>query len=214
VDEVAAFTLERLRGNWGTVMKSDAVRQATERLLKARQAAADLAKVHKDMSTFRSAWSDFLIASSAIYSKLEQGAKGTGTSQAWFGRKKHERKTDSLLRYIHHARNADYHGIEDVSRGTWAVDIEYDRGTSFEVAGNTDNPHELNFPSYSGKTPPQVVNVEGPTPLLISVVDSGVRYDPPTEHAGQPITDKSPAGLASLAVNYLQQLIDEARKLP
>src|SRR5207249_4288002 len=58
------------------------------------------------------AWSAFIMAASTIYSKLEQGAKSSGKSQGWFGRKKKERRTDALLRYLHFARNSDEHGLE------------------------------------------------------------------------------------------------------
>jgi hypothetical protein len=33
-----------------------------------------------------------------------------------YGRAKHERRNDPLLSYIHHARNADEHGIKDITR--------------------------------------------------------------------------------------------------
>lgn len=194
-------------------MKPEAVRQAKERLAKVRQAGAALEGAIEDLHAFRGHWSDFLIAASAVYSKLEQGSKTTGRSPEWFGRKKRERKDDELLRYIHHARNADYHGIEDVTRGGWAVDIEYDRGSSFEIAGNTDNPHEFTLDSYTGKNPPKILAVEGPTPVLIPVKDSNVTYDPPSMHLGQTIVDRSPRSIAKLGTIYLENMIHEAEQL-
>jgi hypothetical protein len=50
-----------------------------------------------------SAWTDLLLASGTFFSKLEQGAKGASSSEYWFGLKKHQRKTDPVLRYIHMA---------------------------------------------------------------------------------------------------------------
>lgn len=61
------------------------------------------------------AWSDFLVFANRVFSKLEQGAKSNGKSKAWFDSKKHERRTNTLLRYVHHARNADEHGIRRVT---------------------------------------------------------------------------------------------------
>jgi hypothetical protein len=92
-------------------------------VLAVEQAKARLAKAERALIAFRSAtkiedaeeaWSDFLIAASTIYSKLEQGSKASPSSQGWFGRKKKERKDDPLLRYLHFARNSDEHGIERV----------------------------------------------------------------------------------------------------
>src|SRR5438132_1660188 len=95
-------------------MNSDAVSQSIVRLQKAKNAAERLEKA-KSYEEAEDAWTDFLLAGSAIYSKLQQGAKSSSKSQAWFGIKKKERKDDELLRYIHHARNSDEHGIEHVT---------------------------------------------------------------------------------------------------
>ena len=94
-------------------MHSRAIEQAEIRLDRVRASTETLclAKSYKELEI---AWIDFLSASSTIYSKLEQGAKGFGKSEAWFGRKKNERRTDELLRYNHHARNSEEHGIDEV----------------------------------------------------------------------------------------------------
>ena len=76
--------------------------------------ALAMIKAAKSFDEAEAAWTDFLVAAGAIYSKLEQGAKGHNTSEPWFGRKKKIRKDDPLLRYIHFARNSNEHGIERV----------------------------------------------------------------------------------------------------
>jgi hypothetical protein len=93
--------------------------------------------------------------SSTIYSKLEQGAKGCGPSDAWFGRKKYDRKTDPLLRYIHHARNADEHGLEAVTSHDPASLSVGGGGTyKTKVIEGGHLPHlEI---TYLGGPPPQV----------------------------------------------------------
>jgi hypothetical protein len=105
-------------------MDSTAVEQAKSRLLKAEK-SLDAMKAAKSVGDAEEAWTDFLLASSTIYSKLEQGAKGCSKSVPWFGRKKNERRSDPLLRYLHFARNSAEHGIERVaatSPPNWSYD--------------------------------------------------------------------------------------------
>jgi hypothetical protein len=47
-----------------------------------------------------------------------------------------------------------------------------------------------------------------------TVTDRGVRYDPPDSHLGQPINDRTAAGLATLALKYLENMLAEARAFP
>lgn len=64
------------------------------------------------------AWSNFLIMANRVYVKLEQGAKISSKSNAWFGRKKHERRNDPLLSYVKNARDADEHGLMKITERT------------------------------------------------------------------------------------------------
>jgi hypothetical protein len=91
----------------GGILKQSSVLQAKARLEKAKSALAKLEDGPiKDTAVFRSAWSDFLLATASIYFKLEQGAKGNGPSEGWYGRKKHERKADPLLSYLHRCEDS------------------------------------------------------------------------------------------------------------
>jgi hypothetical protein len=68
-------------------MDSQAVEQAQSRLRRAKKALEAL-KTATNYEEAEEAWSDLLLASATIYSKLEQGSKSKGTSAGWFGRKK------------------------------------------------------------------------------------------------------------------------------
>ncbi len=118
-------------------MQKSAVEQARRRLSTAKTAYHD----YQSATNFegkKQNWTLFLTALSTIYSKLEQGSKGSGKSQAWFGRRKRERKTDDLLSYLHHARNSDEHGLEEVTEAIeWRVDLNKGRG-SITLDGNLD----------------------------------------------------------------------------
>ena len=98
-------------------MNLQAVEQAKIRLAKAEK-TFDAMRSSTTLEDMEEAWTDFLIAVSAIYSKLEQGAKGNSKSEGWFGRKKRERRKDPLLKYLHAARNSNEHGIERIVEST------------------------------------------------------------------------------------------------
>lgn len=190
-------------------MKKAAIAQAGNRIDKAKRSIAEF-KSAKRFDIAASAWSDFLIAASGVYSKLEQGAKGAGKSEAWFGRKKHERKNDQLLRYLHHARNADEHGIEPTTANR----------RSFEVRGGGSYRFDGTFGSHTDMT---ITHQDGPPPIiefgtkivLAPVTDTrfGDRFEPPTEHLGAPIPEPDPEIVAALALSYLEGLISEAAEL-
>lgn len=168
----------------------------------------------KKFAEFEVAWSDFLLAASKIFSKLEQGAKISGPSKAWYGRQKHTRRTDPLLSYVHHARNADEHGILPItdlkpggigirSAGTTQIKkmvIKTDKdGGSLEAETSGD---------------PLLITITPSIVRLIPVFDHGDEYKPPTEHLGAIISDPAPVVIAELALAFLRAMTDEASKLP
>jgi hypothetical protein len=51
------------------------------------------------------------------------------------------------------------------------------------------------------------------TSRLVPVIDHGDKYDPPTEHLGVPLKDRSPLGVADLGLAFLRSMTDDAAKL-
>lgn len=189
-----------------------AVEQAKVRLRRAGEAVQRL-KVADSYEAEEDAWTDFLLACSAIYSKLEQGAKVRGKSSGWFGQKKKERKDDPLLRYLHFARNSDEHGIERI--------VERQLGSSV-----------LRRPlKYKERVPMKVVPIDQKTMLptgdwhdafapgahllLVRVHDHrfGDSCDPPTAHMGVTIDHRYPHTLAEAAMPYFDALVRDAESL-
>ncbi len=197
-------------------MDTQAVEQAKGRLQRADKALYAL-KTAANYDEAEEAWSDFLLAASTIYSKLEQGSKSKGTSAGWFGRKKKERKDDPLLRFLHHARNSDEHGIERVAaRGGNPTDLggkplmfnEYREHVILDVRDpKTGEIKEQNIKAI----------LHGPSLTMVRVHDSrfGDFCDPPTKHMDKTIEveDNSLIGVAGLGLTYLTNLIAEAEKL-
>lgn len=191
-------------------MNPAAIEQATIRLQRAEKALADLksAKYFDDAET---AWSDFLLASSGIYSKLEQSSKGYTRSEPWFGAEKSLRKTDQLLRYIHFARNADEHGIEFVTEQSLdnlnlnfnerhPVQVQRIDQTTFEPEGDLID-----------------AVLAGPTIKLVRVYDRrfGDFADPPEVHLGKvvPFGSSFPHDVGDAALSYLRSMVARAKIL-
>lgn len=111
-------------------MDKVAVAIASEHL--ARAAALRGVENAHTLTEIEAARSDFLVAANRVFSKLEQGAKTNGTSKGWFGRKKHDRRTDPALRYVHHARNADEHRLKKVTERSARSALGLALGVSME----------------------------------------------------------------------------------
>ena len=192
-------------------MNPNAIEQAKIRLQRAEKALAEL-RAAEYFDDAESAWSDFLLASSGIYSKLEQGAKGYPKSEPWFGAEKNLRKTDPLLRYIHFARNAEEHGIErvtDRSMDNWNLKFNERRPLQMQrLNKETEEPE--------GDLVDAVL--AGPTLKVVRVYDRrfGDFADPPETHLGKiiPFGSSFPDEVAAAAIVYLRSMIECAEKLP
>lgn len=177
-------------------MKSKAIERAKDRLNRASQAveALDNANGFEQVSA---AWYDFLLASDAIYEQLRAGSSRSDRSRGWFNNKAGQRKADPLLNYLHHARNAEYHGIEDV--------VEKHTQTANVVSSSGVN-------VLSSKGQNVICNR---TVLRLTGVDdrNGNSYPPPSSHNGNPVSDQRPHAIAQLALQYFHQLVAEAKVL-
>jgi hypothetical protein len=192
-------------------MEPLAVEQAKSRLVKAGEALQAL-KSATNYQMAESAWTDFLIAASTIYSKLEQGSKKNGKSRGWFGLKKRERKDDPLLRYLHQARNSDEHGIERVvervpGSAAFGRTLRYGERVPVQIAP---------IDPITGK-PGEFVEgfIPGQNIALIRVYDRRFNdfCDPPTEHRGKPVDSRFVYELGIVAFDYLTELLSEAETL-
>jgi hypothetical protein len=189
-------------------MNPKAVEQAENHFLAAEKAVGEL-KSAKSFVEAKNAWSAFLAASSTIYAKLEQGKKGFPKSEPWFGRIKHVRLSDPLLRYILVARNVDTHGLESVTS-------EF-KDNSF-LKFNEVLPIKVVVPPDNGEAEGRELDavIAGPTIKLAKVVCK--KYgaaDPPDSHLGNPVPygRDFPYQVAVVALAYLRSMIDEAAKL-
>lgn len=192
-------------------MNPHAIPKARARLSEARAAIEEIVADLPDVPIFQDRWHTFLVKSCSIYSILEQASKGNGRSEAWFGRKKHERKKDPLLSYIHHARNTEQYSVVGSSERGYLDIISKNR---YSKTITSKIPGRLPILIMTAGRPAHF-QVLPPGYFLVSVKDD--RYDdtfaPPNEHLGIPINHPDPVTVARLALAYIQGMVEEASLL-
>jgi hypothetical protein len=212
--------LPRTRLNSGCLVGLDlvimdplAVKQAQIRLERAKQALATLETKKVTPAEIQTAWSNFLLATNSVYSKLREGAKTDGKSKAWFGRVKHIRKTDELLSYIHHARNSEEHDLAGslITKGIRFVPAD----SRITFTENDDGSPSNIFIPENMKKGEAVGRMMAPEMRLTSVKDGRYNdvFHPPSSHLGKPLADNSLVTIMRLAMQYLDGLVSEAAAL-
>lgn len=196
-------------------MDNRAVRKAHSRLRAAKKALNDLAGC-QSYDAFADVWYVLLFSAKGVYTVLEQGAKISPKSRAWFEDKARERRSDPLLQYLYEARNTDEHGIAPVlehAPGQLNIGVmKPGFSTRFQVNGSLGLGKELEITPLDEK--PLLIELTSACARLTQVHDRhGRPYDPPDSHFGQPITSQRPAAVAELWIAYLESLIQDAERL-
>jgi hypothetical protein len=148
-----------------------------------------------------------------IYSKLEQGSKGNSKSRKWYDQKTHARRIDSLLCYLHHARNSDEHTLELIS-GFGISGKSLQDGVTIGIDDTKTSVH-IDFKEGHEPEPgsgiAQLTVGFYPRPVMDTRFND--RFDPPDIHLARTITDRTAGGIATLALKYLEALLAEANML-
>ncbi len=191
-------------------MKARAVEKARARLKVAEDAVQRMKESDNPMSEFETNWYAFLAAQNSVFSILEQGAKSGGASKGWFDGVKHHRKSDPLLRYLHHARNSDEHSIEgNIERHEMEL-VSKLPGTKITPGSETKSgqPH---IAMTVGQ--PVDIKVMMPGLRLVAVTDRNVVYAPPNLPRDQQVGDNEPLSAAEACLSHLRRLLAEAERL-
>jgi hypothetical protein len=188
-------------------MEKRAVEQARIQFDHASKALADL-KGSNDFAAIERHWTEFLGAAGRVFNKLEQGAKVSGESRAWFGRKHGQRRSDPLLRYVWHARNVNEHSLEQVAElnpghAKVVEPTKRDLAALAEWEKTETRPHAV-----LGLVEAVFSHV-----ALKSVTDRAVPFPPPDTHLGAKVEHKTPAHVGDLELAYLAAMIAEAESL-
>jgi len=155
-------------------------------------------------------WRAFLEAADDVFAKLQKGAQKNDASQKWWGKLKQLRKDDPLLSYIHHARRIEKHGLTfSTQMSAPAIEL-VDR--TYAIPQERRGKELLIDIGHPGK----LVKTVLPTSVgLVPVVDDqyGDVFPVPKTHMGKPLTPTTIDDFAELALNTLEEIINEARDL-
>lgn len=182
-----------------------------------------------DLDSAKSAWSDFLEQHYRVFEKLRAATRDTAHA-GWFGEITHDRKSDALLSYVHHARNADSHGISEVTQEQAEASsighVLKGGETGVVIAARPPNQsyssefRVQNMVIYNGRVvraevesldgKPVAMDYRPERLILIPVVDRGVKYRPPTKHFDSEIADVTVIDVARLAFEYAERRVTEA----
>ena len=160
---------------------------AASRELKRAARAHRLISLAETLDDADDAWAAFLTHANRVYLKLRAACHGHPMDWRWWKKKMDERRDDTLLAYIHHARNCDTHRLDQMTEHVPAGQRVFD------------------VPGF-GK-----VAHSGPAHLrLLPVVDKGVTYNPPIDHMQKGIVYADAGHVAFLASVHLHDLVAEA----
>jgi hypothetical protein len=159
---------------------------------------------------FEDEWKHFLDALEKSWTKLEVAlAHAPKSVRAWLSSYVNFRRTDSLVVYLHHARNADQHTLlEIVEKRPAELGIRRAPGakTSYINTMIIDGEGKLAHFDAVGMqaivTPPAIA--------LLPVIDRGREFAVPHEHYGMPLTTVAPNCVAVLGLRFYEVAISEA----
>lgn len=187
-------------------MKEKNFDAAAQSLDQCRQIVTDMNQV-LDAARMEILWSDFLIGSQRVFSKL--AAASEGKSAAWFGKIAKERGEDELLVYVHQARHADEHGLEKV-----ASPVGGDLQVNEDAAGKGMLIKELRIGNGSVENldaENAAIRFNPADAVLHPVKNRGRTYPPPNTHEGKPWTENNAQAVAKAVLAYMEKTVAEGK---
>ncbi|MFM0507636.1 hypothetical protein [Paraburkholderia sp. RL17-373-BIF-A] len=174
--------------------------------LKRARDAVDSMKAKKHPAERAECWQDFLVHLERVWNKAHAHFSKSPKWSGWRSPYEHLRKTDPLLSYLRHARNADEHTANPISTKTpGGLAINPARGTSLNI-----HRMEMKGGRVMLKTDAPVrFQIAGGEAVPIPVIDSGVEYLLPTHHRDKPIEPKF-VEMAELAIAFYEDALTKA----
>jgi hypothetical protein len=196
-------------------MKRIGLEKARSRLSDAFRAFESL-KSAQDWNELSSAWTRLLVAVNATYVILGSSAKGNAKSEGWYSKVVGQQRSDELLSYMMHARNANEHGIAEVLQlKPPGMSVGSDvRGMSIYIKHAAIGPTGFTrLEGWQEDGSPLVVKRHPARAILVPVVDRGIEYQPPRNFLGELIADASPVGIAAQVIEFMVLLFVDAEEL-
>lgn len=180
-----------------------------KRELKGAETAIQRMSNAKTIEGLEDEWKVFLNSIEKVWIKTERSCQTIRNKfQPWQGAYARERKKDSLLRYLKHARNSDQHTIQETMQ-------KKDASSSMYVEGGPGVTHIESLVIQNG----QVVEYRGNKPLilenlpnrieLLPVQDNSKWYNPPRWHKHIKLAWPAPIDVAVLGFEYYREFLNE-----
>jgi hypothetical protein len=171
---------------------------------------ADAVFAAQDLATALDAWEDFLNSAGRFYTKMRAAAVGKPKLWAWFTSKLDERRDDPFLQYMHQARNADVHRLEESVVLHGRVGFRAVGGSIAFFGGSIDSETGINF-DWKPLTPGARMEnfIEDARLLLTDVTNSGRTYAVPKTHLGNDLGELTIFDATQLMVAYLDSMLSD-----
>ncbi|WP_454886184.1 hypothetical protein [Sphingomonas oryzagri] len=200
-------------------MNEGAIEKAGLRVDAAEQAYNEICALESDgkfdFMKFARLWSQYLSAWKGVYTVLEQGAKGSAESEAWFEAAKQARIADPILNYLYHARNADEHGLKRVvgfTTGTQVFELDQP-ATGFEKLQIERNRITGQFTASVDGSPIRMIASSGPGFALEPVHKRNGRQVGPPLYSGDQYDFLTPRRAAEMGLEHIRNIIEAAAAL-
>jgi hypothetical protein len=152
---------------------------------------------------FAVAWQMFLDKLEKVWVKAERECQHVRSCfEPWQAAFKELRKTDPLLRYLHHARHADQHSIQPTT-------CEALLGFTLEIppAGTVGMEIDKETGQLRIHGACEIKAVRGPRLMLLPITNRGTQYNPPAEHLGKKLEDNSPNAVAEKGLAFYDDFL-------
>lgn len=185
------------------------LRLAESRLKSSNYAYERMLKSDNDLVEYEIHWVDFLSASNSFFEKFEKAAGKFQAFGEFYSPFRKERKKDSLLQYLHQARNSEEHCV-----GESGEPIPKAKGLIFNasitVAKNKVELEKLKL--EQAEMAKRVENVPKNRFRAIPVVNYGREYGVPLEHLKKSSFAIHPNEMAFLALSYMSNTLEAAKQ--
>lgn len=169
---------------------------------RAEHAAKALLKA-KDYNHASAAWEEFLIYWHRAVNKCD---KAWVQNKGRAGRYADQVFADPMLSYMRVARGHDEHGLESITKRKPQIRSIGGEGAVFIERLEIRNGEVQGVPLVHAMSPGArlVFGADLEGVALVPLKERGEEIQPPTEHAGKPLTSNSPGEMARLALEHLK----------
>jgi hypothetical protein len=182
-------------------------KRARAKLDESRRILENLSRA-TDADMFRAQFNAFIASSRTVTNALQKEGCHIDGFTEWYEPKQTEMRNDRLMRFFHNARVDDFHkGEHQLQFSTYNESLSSE---DFDPPLSPDAPLAMGadgvFRIYDQGTARErrVPVTEGRNFIFVSV------KNPPTEHRGLAIKDRTPVAICELALRYLEDLVFEA----